>query len=167
MAFQAIGSAELQLNPFTAVGKQWMLITSGDEQGFNTMTASWGGFGIMFGKDVAVVVVRPSRYTYQFMEKNERFTMSFFDERYRSALQLCGAKSGRDIDKPKAAGLTPVFLDGTTTFAEASLVLVAKKLYIHDFKPEGFLDADTLEGYGDSKNFHRAYLSEIIKVYKA
>lgn len=166
MSLKEITCEELQFNPFVATGKQWFLVTSGNESSYNTMTAAWGGFGTMFAKNVVTVVVRPSRYTYEFMEKNDTFTVSFFDEEYRDALKLCGAKSGRDIDKAAAAGLTPLFTDGTVAFAEARLVLVCKKLYVHDFAPENFVDAETLKSYG-SEDSHRAYLSQIVKVYKA
>lgn len=165
MHFKDIKPSELQFNPFTATAKQWMLITSGDENGYNTMTASWGGFGTMFAKDVVEVVVRPSRHTYGFMEKHKYFTVSFYSEEYRSALKFCGARSGRDVDKAKETGLTPVFLDGTTAFEEASLIFVCKTLYAHDLVPECFRDEETHQFYG-STDYHRAYLAEVVKVYQ-
>ena len=114
MAFREINAEELSFNPFDKIGKEWMLITAGDEAKHNTMTASWGGLGIMWGKKVATVYIRPQRYTKEFVDQNERFTISFYKEEYRKALSICGSKSGRDCEKEKEAGLTPYYVDGTT-----------------------------------------------------
>ena len=101
------------------------------------MTVSWGSVGIMWNKPVAFTFIRPQRYTFGFLEKNGMFTMSFFDEEYRKALQICGTKSGRDIDKVAATGLTPAFTeDGVPYFEEAKLVLICKKLYAQDLNEE-------------------------------
>jgi flavin reductase (DIM6/NTAB) family NADH-FMN oxidoreductase RutF len=75
--------------------------------GWNSL-GGWGGFGVLWRKNVAWCVIRPQRYTYEFVERADSFTLSFFQERYRSALELCGSKSGRDTDKFKAGGLTAV-----------------------------------------------------------
>ena len=93
MDFREINIADLSFKPFELISKDWMLITSGDAQGFNTMTASWGGLGVLWHKNVATVYIRPQRYTYEFVEKNDLLTLSFFGEEYRSALTLCGSKS--------------------------------------------------------------------------
>ena len=107
--FIEIDPQELTDNVFKLIGRDWMLITAGDERRCNTMTASWGGLGVQWNANVAVSFVRPSRYTYEFLEKGKYYTLSFFDSGYRRALQLCGSKSGRDTDKIKEAELTPVF----------------------------------------------------------
>ena len=106
-----------------------MLITAGNEEKCNTMTASWGGVGIMWGKNAVTTYIRPQRYTKEFVDANDTFTISFFDESYRKALNICGSVSGRDKDKIKEAGLTPYFVDGTAAFEEANLILVCKKMY--------------------------------------
>ena len=121
MGFKEMKAEELQFIPFTKIGKEWMLVTAGDEEKHNTMTASWGAMGIMWGKNVATVYIRPQRYTKEFIDKEERFTVSFFSEEYRQALNVCGSKSGRDCDKEKEAGLTPYYTDGTTSFEEADM----------------------------------------------
>ncbi len=108
-----IDPKEITDNPFALIGNDWMLITAGSQRRFNTMTASWGGLGVLWGRQVAVCFVRPTRYTYGFMERSKRFTLSFFSRRCRSALNLCGTRSGRDVDKVAATGLTPAFGDGT------------------------------------------------------
>lgn len=165
MDFREINIADLSFKPFELISKDWMLITSGDEQRFNTMTASWGGLGVLWHKNVATVYIRPQRYTYEFVEKNDLLTLSFFGEEYRSALTLCGSKSGRDCDKAKEAGLTPLFVDGTTAFEEANLVLVCKKLYFDDLEPKQFLDSEIEKNYA-AKDYHRMYILEIVKAYQ-
>lgn len=149
-------------------GKQWMLVTAGNAQGFNTMTASWGGIGWLWNKPVAFVFVRPERYTHEFIERNERLTLSFYTEAYRKALQLCGTKSGRDTDKVAATGLTPVPLEsGAMTFAEARLTIEGCKLFKAPMQESHFLDAEILERwYGDHGGLHDVYVVEIENVYE-
>ena len=111
-------------NAFEMIGKEWMLVTAGDESRFNTMTASWGGLGWLWNKPVAFVFIRPERYTHEFIEASTRLTLSFYPEECRKALQLCGTRSGRDTDKVAATGLQPVTLpSGAVTFAQARLSL--------------------------------------------
>ena len=97
MAFREIDPKELTGNPFERIGSQWMLVTAGDQNRYNTMTASWGGLGVMWGKNVAYTVIRPQRYTYEFMESNDTYTLSFYGKEYKTALNFCGSKSGRDV----------------------------------------------------------------------
>ena len=154
---------EITDNTFKLVGKDWMLITAGSPDSYNTMTASWGGVGVLWNKNIAWCVVRPGRYTYGFMEKAESFTLTFFDEEYRDALMLCGTKSGRDTDKAAETGLIPVAgeLDGTTTFEQARMVLECRKLYFQDIDPANFVDASINGNYPD-KDYHRMYVGEIV-----
>ncbi len=155
---------ELSFNPWEKIGKEWFLLTSGNEQdGFNTMTASWGFMGVMWRKNVFITVVRPTRYTYEFMEKNDLFTVSFFDEKYRPALNFCGSYSGRDCDKASKAGLDPEYIDGTTTFEEASLVLVCRKIYAQDMDVS--LLADDLKPVNGNDPIHKQFIGEILKAY--
>ena len=160
--FQTISPLEITDNVFKLLDKDWMLITAGPPEAHNTMTASWGGLGVLWGRYVAWCVIRPQRYTYQFMERSDAFTLSFFETQYRPALDLCGTKSGRDINKAEAAGLTPVpgILPGTTHFEEARLVLACRKIYTHDIDPERFLDPSIDRNY-PAKDYHRMYLGEV------
>ena len=128
MAFREIDPKELTGNPFERIGSQWMLVTAGDQNRYNTMTASWGGLGVMWGKNVAYTVIRPQRYTYEFMESNDTYTLSFYGKEYKTALNFCGSKSGRDVDKAKETGLTPVFSEAAPYFEQAEIVLVCRKL---------------------------------------
>ncbi len=157
--------SNLTFNPFDKIGKEWYLITSGDQAKYNMMTASWGTMGIFWGKPVVNSFIRPQRYTFEFIEQNDLFTISFFEESYRETLQFCGSHSGRDVDKAQACHFTPTFLDGTTAFEEANLVLICKKLYAYDIKPEEMLDAPAIEKWYPQKDYHRCYFAEILKVY--
>ena len=161
--FKEINPKEMQGNVFDMIGRQWMLITAGDEKGYNTMTASWGGLGILWNSPVAFCFVRPSRHTFGFIERESRFSLSFYSEKYRPALNFCGPRSGRDYDKARETGLTPVFSDGTSYFAQANLVLICKKVYTGTFDPAEFLDPDIEKSYPD-KDYHKAYIGAIQKM---
>lgn len=159
---------DIQKNVFSAIGAQWMLLTAGDKTACNTMTVSWGGLGVLWGKNVATVYVRPQRYTYEFMEKGDYFTLSFLGEDHREALKLCGSKSGRDVDKVKECGLSLAYGPGDAPyFQEAELVVVCKKLYFDDIEPGHFLDGDIDGKNYPGKDYHRMYIGEILEVYQA
>lgn len=156
----------LKGNVFSMIGDQWMLITAGTPDRCNTMTASWGGLGVLWGANVATCYVRPQRYTYEFMEGSEYFTLSFFGEKYRKALALCGSKSGRDVDKVKECGFTVAAGAGNAPyFAEAELALVCRKLYWQDMDPAHFLDGD-IEKHYENHDYHRMYIGEIAEAYR-
>ncbi|MEK6744749.1 MAG: flavin reductase [Nitrospirota bacterium] len=130
--------------------------------GFNTMTASWGGLGVLWERKVATCFIRPTRYTFDFAERSAYFTLTFFEERYRTALTYCGTHSGRDTDKVREAGLTPVKEDGIIYFSEARLVLACRKIYSQDIDPGRFLDPKINDMY-PQKDYHRMYIGEIVK----
>jgi flavin reductase (DIM6/NTAB) family NADH-FMN oxidoreductase RutF len=155
-----------------------MLITAGDAKAdgsgdWNTMTASWGGLGVLWGRDAAFMFIRPSRRTFEFANGNELFTLSFFDESRREALNFIGSNSGRDYDKAAKTGLTPLAFDqriaggkaaGAVGFKEAESVIVCRKLYTHDFDPRQFLDAPLIEQAYNGRDYHRMYIGEILTV---
>lgn len=161
--FQQIDPTDIRDNAFSMIGDEWMLVTAGTPDSFNTMTASWGGVGVLWGQKAATIYIRPQRYTFEFLEKNDYFTLSFFGNAHRDALALCGSKSGRDIDKAQATGLTPAAVDHTVCFEEARLVYVCKKLYYQDFEPANFLDS-TIEKNYPQQDYHRMYIGGIEKV---
>lgn len=165
MAFQEVAIESLSFNPFEKIGKEWLLITAGDEEKSNTMTASWGGVGIMWGKNVATVYIRPTRYTKEFVDSADRLTLSFLSEDYREALGICGRISGRDVeDKWEAAGLHPYAVDGTTAVEEADMIFICKKQYHQDMKPEFFDVKENDEKWYPQKDYHTMYIVEIEKV---
>jgi len=154
---QKITPKELNQNPFILIDDDWFLLTSGNTNSFNTMTASWGGVGILWNKPVVFCFVRPQRYTYKFMESNTLFTMSFFEEKYRDALSLCGKVSGRQTDKMKPFE-SP---EGSVFFEQSNLMLECRKLYFTDINPEQFLVEGISANY-PKKDYHRMYIGEII-----
>lgn len=164
--FKKIDITELKFNPFTKIGKEWTLITGGNTEKFNTMTASWGQLGVLWNKNVFTCYIRPNRYTYEFIEQGECFTASFLGEEYRKVLAFCGSHSGRDCDKVAETGLVPTEIDGCVGFEQADMILVCHKLYSYDMQENGFLTDDGIpaQSYG-SDPYHRAYISEITGVY--
>jgi flavin reductase (DIM6/NTAB) family NADH-FMN oxidoreductase RutF len=163
--FQKIEPGDISRNPFTLIDDYWFLLTAGNTESFNTMTASWGGMGILWNKPVVFCFVRPQRYTYKFMESNELFTMSFFDESQRDALNFCGKVSGRETDKMKATGLRPISSPANSVFYEqATLMLECRKLYFSDILPENFL-AEKINSNYPKKDYHRMYIGEIISSF--
>ena len=166
MSFKEIDVTELDMNPFTKISKQWMLITAGNEEKANTMTASWGSVGFIWNKNAITMYIRPQRYTKEFVDDNDTLTVSFLPEQYRAALNLCGKVSGRDTDKISEAGLTLRYEEGTRYFAEAELVLVCKKMYVQEMKPECLVDASFDNTYYPNKDYHYLYIAEIQKVLK-
>ncbi len=164
---------DLSLNPMTMVSSDWWLITAGNrERGYNTMTASWGHLGSLWGRPgagghglpTAIVFIRPQRYTKEFTDREDLFTLSVFPPERHEALAYLGSHSGRDGDKVAAAGLTPVFEDGTTYFSEAKLVFVCRKLYAAPITEEGFTDKEIADCNYPKKDFHTMYVGEIVKV---
>lgn len=162
---QPVALEQLSFNPFTMISKDWYLITAGTPNHYNTMTASWGTMGIFWGKPVVNSFIRPQRYTREFIEQNELFTLSFFDDGWRDMLNFCGTKSGRDYDKAKECGLTPIELNGSTAFAEAKLVLVCRKLYRYTLKPGEMIDP-SLDQFYPKKDYHDCFFAEIIAAYQ-
>ncbi len=161
-AFREISPEAVADNAFKLIGKDSMLVTAGEAASFNTMTASWGGLGVLWGKNVCFSVIRPTRYTYAFLERSAMYTLSFLEPKHKDILTFCGTKSGRDVDKVKETGLTPVLDDGPVYFAEARLVFQCRKLYYQDMLPGNFLDPD-IEGFYPQKDYHRWYVGEIVR----
>jgi flavin reductase (DIM6/NTAB) family NADH-FMN oxidoreductase RutF len=163
--FHPVDPESIHDNIFKLLDRDWMLITAGNMDSFNTMTASWGAFGILWNKQVAFCFIRPQRYTYQFMEKNSYFTLSFFEETYRSVLDFCGSHSGRHVDKISETGLTPITTSlGNVGFKESRLIFECQKIYFDDLRPQHFLD-ETIHANYPGSDYHRLFIGEIIKAY--
>lgn len=158
--------SELNENVFELIGKKWMLITAAKEGKSNTMTASWGGLGVMWGKKVAYVVIRPQRYTKEFIDVAESFSLSFLPEKFRKELSYLGSVSGRDEDKIAKAGLSLTYQEEVPYFEESELVLICKKLFVQEFKDESFLDKSILDTWYKAGDNHYIYIAEIIDVLK-
>jgi flavin reductase (DIM6/NTAB) family NADH-FMN oxidoreductase RutF len=159
--FSRVKPQSLADNPFKAIGSDWMLITAGDIESYNMMTASWGALGVLWNKNIAICFVRPQRFTFQFLERSSHHTLCFFPSRLRKVLSYCGTHSGREVNKMAVTGLTPIAGEkGTVHFAEARLVIVCRKIYIQDLNPRGFLAPEIDEEYPD-EDYHRVYVGEI------
>ncbi len=154
---------DVKENVVDLLNNQWGLITAGKEGAFNTMTVSWGAIGELWGREMVTAYIRPQRYTKEFLDNNDYFTLSFYPPEYKKALALCGSKSGRDVDKAKEAGLTPVFREAAPYFQEAKLVIVCQKIAVGKFGPEQFIDQTILNEY-PADDFHYIYYGEIQKV---
>lgn len=145
--------------------EDWMLITAGNDQEFNMMTAGWGGLGCMFGKPVAFCFIAPTRHTYKLMEKEDTYTLTFYTETYREALNICGSKSGKDTDKVKETGLTPITTpSGSKAFSEAWLIIECKKMISQSITPEA-IDNKALKDEWAGKQLHKMFVGEIINVW--
>lgn len=155
-------------NFFDAIGKEWMLVTAGNPEQFNMMTASWGGVGVLWGKSVAFIFIRPERYTFQFIEEGETLTLAFLGEENKAIHQICGTKSGRDTDKVATTGLKPYTTpSGNIGYEQARLLLECRKLYADMLDPKYFIDQSQVERwYGESKGgFHKMYILAIEHVW--
>ena len=165
MGFKKVDVKTLDMKPFEKIGSEWMLISAEKDGKANTMTASWGGMGILWNKKVAFIFIRPQRYTKEFVDQTDHFTLSFLPEEERKALNYCGTVSGRDVeDKWAAAGLHPYPVDGTTGVEEAEMIFVCKKLYHQEMKPECFDAPENDERWYPEKDYHIMYMAEIEKV---
>jgi flavin reductase (DIM6/NTAB) family NADH-FMN oxidoreductase RutF len=167
MALQTIPPERFTSEVFHLFDEQWLLLTAGDfaQGAFNTMTISWGSLGIIWGRPFVQVVVRPTRYTHEFMERFGTFTVAAFPERCRRALNILGTKSGRAGDKIAEAGLTPVASAQVAApgFAEAELVIECRKMYHSAFDPRHFLDPAIGSNY-PKKDYHTVYFGEIVMI---
>lgn len=164
MSFQEIKPEELQKNPFTMVGKEWMLVTAEKDGKVNTMTASWGGVGIMWNKKVAFVVIRPQRYTKEFIDGSETLSLSFLDDSRRKTLSYLGTVSGRNEDKISKSELTVAHDGETPYFTEANTVLICRKLYAQEYQPESFIESAIDATMYPKKDYHTMYIVEIEKI---
>ena len=154
----------LDKNVFSAIGDQWMLITAGTAEQCNTMTASWGGLGVLWGVPMATCYIRPQRYTKEFVDGSGYFTLSFFDGKYRPQLNLCGTKSGRDVDKVKECGFTVATAEcGAPYFEEAELVLVCRKRFAQPMDPDNMPQEIKTKWYPE-EDYHTLYIGEIVEV---
>ncbi len=162
--FKEIDVRDIKENTVKMIADEWMLISAGNEEAANMMTASWGMLGELWFKDVAVCFIRPQRYTLKFVEENDTFALCFFGTEQKEALSFCGSKSGKDCDKIKESGLTPVFGSGTVYFEEAKTVIICKKMAVSNINPSDFCDESIDEKCYPSKDYHKIFIGKIEKV---
>lgn len=171
MNFNEISISELKLNPITFFADEWPLLTAGNAlNGFNTMTVAWGHIGAIWSSDkgigipTMIVYIRPQRYTKEFVDSNEIFSLSVLPAEYKETLTYLGTVSGRDEDKVTKARLTPVFDDETTYFAEAKQVFICRKIYNSPLLEDSFINKSIVDKNYPNKDFHTMYFGEIIRI---
>lgn len=162
--FREIKPEEFNFSPFRLIGKDWMLITAEKEGKVNTMTASWGGLGVMWNKNVAYIVIRPQRYTKEFVDNSDSFSLTFFDNSFKDTLSYLGTKSGRDENKIEKSNLTLVHDNNIPYFQEANMSIFCKKLFAQEYRPESFIDQELNEKIYPNVDHHTLYIGEITKI---
>jgi len=164
--YKKISPLELNGNIIKMVNKQWMLVTAGKADKFNSMTAGWGGIGVMWSKPVAFILVRNTRYTYEFLEREPNFTLTFFPEKCRQQLVMFGTKSGRNVDKVKESGFKPFDTGMGMAYEEANIIIACKKIYAAPVTAENAINPDTATAkFLSGKDYHKLYFGEIVGVW--
>ena len=167
MKLQSVDLKTLTPEIFRVFGTQNALLTAGDQNGCNTMTIGWCQLGRIWNQPVCTVYVRPERYTYQFMEAHDYFTVSILPEAERETMKLCGTQSGRDTDKVKACGLTVCHGAGDAPFFdEAEWVLVCKKIYVQDMDPACVVEGSRILPFYEGDGWHRIYTGQVVEAYR-
>ena len=165
--FDTINPKDLNENVIRAIGYEWMLITAGSKSHYNTMTAAWGGIGYLWNLPVSYIFVRPQRFTFEYTEQYDNYSLCFFDKTYKKDLMYCGRNSGRDVNKAKETKLTAIESpNGLISFEEARLIIDCKKIYADDIKELNFLDKSVDQKVYPEKDYHRMYIGEIKSIYK-
>ncbi|MBD7914423.1 flavin reductase [Clostridium sp. Sa3CUN1] len=162
--YKEINPKELNENTFKLIGSDWMLITAAKDEAINTMTASWGGLGVLWNKNVAYIFIRPQRYTKEFVDASDKFSLTFFDESFKKDLSYLGTVSGRDEDKISKTKLNVSYIENIPVFNEAKLTILCRKLYAQDLDPNCFIDKDLADKCYPNKDYHTVYVAEIEKV---
>lgn len=154
---------EFNTEIFSQFDKKWALLSAGNKDSFNTMTISWGGLGTLWNKPVVTAYVRESRYTHEFLDKNDYFTVSFYPEEYKKILGILGSKSGRDIDKIHESGLTPKGIDSSVTFEEAEVTILCKKIFMQRLDIEK-MPEDIRNSFYSDNDPHDMYIGEVVEI---
>ncbi len=162
--FIEVKPEEFNQSAFKLIGKDWMLITAEHNNNINTMTASWGGFGFMWNKNVVYIVIRPQRYTKPFVDNSDTFSLTFFNEDFKKQLSYLGTVSGKNENKIEKSNLTIIHEQSTPYFEEANTVFICKKLYAQDYKPECFIEEGIDKQWYPEKDYHTMYIAEVTKI---
>ena len=155
---------DLNKSAFQMIGNEWMLVTAEKDSKANTMTASWGGFGVMWNKNVTYIVLRPQRYTKEFIDSSDTYSLCFFDSKYKKQLAYLGAVSGRDEDKIEKAKLTLNKYEDVPYFEEGRLTFICRKLYAQEMEEKDFIDKSIIDSCYPNRDYHTMYVVEIEKI---
>ncbi|WP_027702198.1 flavin reductase [Metaclostridioides mangenotii] len=162
--FKKISPNEIPRNPIDMISNEWMLVSSEKEGRVNTMTASWGGVGFLWGKNIAFIFIRPQRHTKKFIDSSDTFSLTFFDKKYREDLAYFGSVSGSEEDKVAKIGYKVLHEDGVPYFEEANLSIICKNVYKQKLDPNGFSDESLIKEWYPNSDFHEIYVAEIMDV---
>lgn len=162
--FRDIAPDQFDFSPFRLIGRDWMLIAAEKEGHANAMTASWGGLGVMWGRNVAFVVIRPQRFTKEFVDAGAVFSLNFFPDGHRENLNYFGSTSGRDEDKIAKTGLTVEHADGAPYFGEADKAILCRKLFAQPYRSESFIDSACDTQWYPGKDYHTLYIAEVLRI---
>lgn len=154
---------KLELDVFSRFNDRWALVCAGGRAGFNAMAISWGGLGTLWSRPAATVYVKPIRYTWEFLQKNDYFTVIFLPDRLKKAVGVMGSHSGRDCDKVRLAGLTPVFLENGVTFAEAETTLVCRRMYTQNMTRDT-MPADVIADHYTDEEPHTVFIGQVTEI---
>ncbi len=154
----------IEFDPFTKIGKEWMLITASEGDKINAMTASWGGVGVLWGKNAAFIFVRNSRYTKELIDRSDHFSLTFFDNSHKSALKYFGIVTGRREDKIKTAKMNVNYYEDIPFIDEGNFVICCRKISATPILPEQFLDSEIQEKWYADGDLHTMYVGEIIQI---
>ena len=165
MSYQKTDLSEIKINPFEMIGKDWLLISAKNGDQVNTMTASWGGVGVIWNKNVVTVYIRPQRYTREFIDNSDYFTITCF-KGYKKELGLLGSKSGRDGDKIAEAGFEVEYVADQPTFKQGTMCFICKKLYRGKIEPDAFIDSKLDKQNYPQHDYHYLYIGEIVEAYQ-
>ena len=162
--YRQIAPDKIPGNIYKMLSENWMLITAGNDAGFNMMTASWGALGHLYNKPVAFCFINPTRHTIKYMDNSDTYTLSFYTETYRDVLNYCGSHSGKDTDKVAGSGLTPLTTPtGSKAFSEAWMIIECRKMVAQPFNPEAIFNPEAKDKWG--KTPHKMFIGEIINVW--
>lgn len=165
--FEKVSWEELNDNAIRMIGKDWMLVTAGDPEDYNMMTASWGSLGWLWSKPVSTIFIRPQRYTHNYTEREKYYTITFYKEEQRNILRKMGTVSGRNFDKMNYDKLTAMTTEnGSVVFKEAQLVLECKKLYAKNLDKSSFTVPEVANKTYPDEKFHTMYVGEIVNVWR-
>lgn len=167
LPWQEITPRDIEGNPVRMFADDWFELAAGNEGDMNLMTIAWGTLGQLWAKPVVIVYVSTSRYTYEYMEKNDYFTVTHFPASMRQKLQYLGTASGRNEDKVKGAELTVEYTElGNPIFAEADLAIECKKIYSDQFKADK-MPIERRQWHEETgTGIHVMYVGEIVNVWK-
>lgn len=157
---------DFKINPFTSLAKDWMLISAGDATNYNTLTASWGGFGFLWNENVSYIFIRPQRYTKEFIDNYDTYSLCFFDDEYKDKLSYLGSVSGRDENKIDKVDMEVALIDETPYFKDAKTVIICRKLYQQTLTKQCFLEKDKDVINYPENDYHTMYIARIISIYQ-